>query len=53
MGGDTIVGEGSTIGANVFLTSSVLPHSLVILEDANVKIVSKKDRERSISEFQI
>jgi len=46
MGGDTIVGEGSTVGANVFLTTSVPPHSLVIQEEANVKVMSKKDREK-------
>ena len=54
MGGDTIVGEGSTIGANVFLTSSVPPHSLVIQEDANVKVMSKKDRpKKGENEFHI
>ena len=46
MGGDTIVGEASTIGANVFLTQSVPPHSLVIQEEANVKVMSKKDRPK-------
>jgi len=44
MGGDTVVGEGSTIGANVFLTQSVPPHSLVIQEEANIKVMNKKDR---------
>jgi serine O-acetyltransferase len=53
MGGDTIVGEGSTIGANVFLTGSVPPHSLVVQEDANVKVSSKKDRAKKPAEFQI
>ena len=53
MGGDTTVGEGSTIGANVFLTSSVPPHSLVIQEDANVKVMSKKDREKKGGDFHI
>ena len=53
MGGDTVVGEGSTIGANVFLTSSVAPHSLVVQEDANVKVMSKKDREKKGGEFHI
>ena len=53
MGGDTIVGEGSTIGANVFLTSSVPAHSLVIQEEAKVKVLSKKEREKSAAEFQI
>ena len=53
MGGDTIVGEGSTIGANVFLTTSVPPHSLVVQEDANVKVMSKKDREKKGGDFHI
>jgi serine O-acetyltransferase len=47
MGGDTVVGEGSTIGANVFLTGSVPPHSLVVQEEANVKVVSKKARDKN------
>lgn len=47
MGGDTVVGEGSTIGANVFLTGSVPPHSLVVQEEANVKVVSKKSRDKN------
>ena len=53
MGGDTTVGEGSTIGANVFLTTSVPPHSLVVQEAANVKVMSKKNREKGPDEFQI
>lgn len=53
MGGDTVVGEGSTIGANVFLTSSVPAHSLVIQEEANVKVMSKKDREKQPVDFTV
>lgn len=53
MGGDTVVGEGSTIGANVFLTHSVPPHSLVVQEEANVKVMSKKDRRKEPAEFTI
>lgn len=53
MGGDTVVGEGSTIGANVFLTTSVPAHSLVIQEEANVKVMSKKDRGKAAAEFHI
>lgn len=44
MGGDTIVGAGSTIGANVFLTHSVPGNSLVLQEDARVKVMRKADR---------
>lgn len=53
MGGDTIVGEGSTIGANVFLTNSVPPHSLVIQEEANVKVMNKRDRQKVSLEFTV
>ena len=54
MGGDTIVGEGSTIGANVFLTNSVPPNSIVVQEDANVKVLKKKPKgESGATEFQI
>lgn len=53
MGGDTVVGEGSTIGANVFLTTSVPPHSLVVQEEANVKVMSKKDRQKRTVDFTV
>ena len=53
MGGDTVVGEGSTIGANVFLTASVPAHSLVIQEEANVKVMSKKDHKRQQEDFHV
>lgn len=54
MGGDTIVGEGSTIGANVFLTNSVEPNSIVVQEDANVKVMKKRPKnETAVAEFQI
>jgi len=53
MGGDTEVGEGSTIGANVFLTSSVPAHSLVTQEEAKVKVMSKKEYQRQQAEFHI
>jgi serine O-acetyltransferase len=44
MGGDTVVGAGSTVGANVFLTHSVPPNSLVLQEDARIKVMRKSDR---------
>jgi serine O-acetyltransferase len=53
MGGDTVVGAGTTIGASVFLTNSVPPHSLVIQEQANVKVMSKKDRTRKAVDFDV
>jgi serine O-acetyltransferase len=53
MGGDTVVGESSTIGANVFLRRSVPPHSLVIQEEANVKVLNKKDRQKQTADFTV
>lgn len=53
IGGDTTIGEGSTIGASVFLTNSVPPHSLVVQEDANVKVLRKKDLKPSDTDFSI
>jgi serine O-acetyltransferase len=52
IGGETVVGTGSTIGANVFLMQSVPPQSLVIYEEVNVKVMSK--REKTVrTDFQI
>ncbi len=53
MGGDTVVGEGSTIGASVFLTTSVPPNSLVVLEAANVKVITKKSHDEYVVDYQI
>lgn len=52
MGGDTVVGAGSTIGASVFLTHSVPPNSLVILEGLQVKVMEKRRPEPPL-DFQI
>ena len=41
LGADTLIGEGSTIGGNVFLMHSVPPHSLVVYEEKQLKIYSK------------
>jgi serine O-acetyltransferase len=52
IGGETVVGSGSTIGANVFLMQSVPPNSLVIYEEVNTKVMSKRERH-SGADFQI
>jgi len=44
LGGETSIGDGSTVGANVFLMHSVPPNSLVILEDKQLQILNKKQR---------
>ena len=44
MGGDTVIGAHSTIGANVFLTKSVPPNSLVYYEEKDVAILQKRKK---------
>ena len=39
-----MIGAHSTIGANVFLTHSVPPHSLVFYEEKQLRILDKKKR---------
>lgn len=41
LGGDTVVGKGSTIGGNVFLTQSVPPGSVVLSSSAGVTVKGK------------
>jgi len=53
VGGDTVIGAGSTIGANVFLLHSVPPDSLVLMEDVNVKVISKTTRSSAAVDFEI
>ena len=46
LGGDTVVGRGSVIGGNVWLTTSVPPHSRVTLsrDQLAYEITRKKGR---------
>lgn len=53
VGGETVIGAHSTVGANVFLMHSVPPHSLVLYEEVNVKVLDKREREKGRSDFQI
>lgn len=41
LGGGTLIGDGSTIGANVFLMHSVPPGSLVVYEEKQLRILEK------------
>ncbi|HXG48142.1 MAG TPA: serine O-acetyltransferase EpsC [Methylomirabilota bacterium] len=50
LGGETVIGCGSTIGGNVFLTSSVPPYSLVVFEGVSVKVMSKRERSQIVSD---
>ena len=41
LGGETRIGDGSTVGANVFLMHSVPPGSLVVYEEKQLRILEK------------
>ena len=45
MGADTVIGAGSTIAASVFVTHSIPPRSLVIMEENAFKVLSKDNRD--------
>ena len=54
VGGETRIGAGSTIGANVLLMQSVPANSLVLPEEVNVKVISKPGRgEKGKADFEI
>ncbi len=46
LGGDTVIGRGSTIGGNVFLMTSVPPHSFVANNHPELRIKSQGDTGR-------
>lgn len=41
LGGKTVIGRGSTVGGNVFLTHSIPPGSVVTMEQAHIRIKSR------------
>jgi len=43
LGGETVVGKASTVGGNVWLTHSVPPNSIVMLEEPALVVAEKKD----------
>jgi len=50
LGGETTIGEGRTIGANVFLMHSIPPNSLVLYEPRGLQILDKRDAHRGKQE---
>jgi len=45
MGADTVIGAGSTIAGNVFVTQSVPKRSLVLMQEQSLKVLNKDQRE--------
>lgn len=44
LGGETVIGTGSTVGANVFLMHSIPPNSLVAYEEKKLRVLNKNHR---------
>ncbi len=51
LGGMTIIGEGSVIGSNVWLTKSVAPFSVVVLDNPQHKVKGVKTRTEMQAEL--
>lgn len=47
LGGETVIGRGSVIGGNVWLTRSVEPYSKVVIEDPQIRIVTRAGAARA------
>ncbi len=45
MGADTVIGAGSTIAGNVFVTQSIPPRSLVLMQEQSLKVLNKDARK--------
>jgi serine O-acetyltransferase len=44
LGGETVIGANSTIGGNVFIMDSVPPHSLVVYDGLDMRVLNKEDK---------
>ena len=53
VGGDVVIGKGSTIGASVFLLHSVPPNSLVVCNEPDIKVLEKRSKPSGGTDFQI
>lgn len=49
LGGDTVIGEGSTIGGSVFITSSVPPNSVVTFTPPELRMKTKGEQASTAS----
>ncbi len=52
LGGETVIGTHSTIGGNVFLMDSVDPHSLVIYDGLDMRVLAKQEKAKA-SDYDI
>ncbi len=53
LGGETVVGKGCTLGGNVFLTSSIPPKMVVMMESPRLRIRERRKKGSDGNDFQI
>ena len=53
LGGDTVIGRGSAIGGNVWLTKSVPPYTKVYQDTPRLRIIAPEDKPESGWDFVI
>lgn len=51
LGGDTVIGEGATVGGNIWLTHSIPPGSLVQNEAANIRL--RENHSHQVLDYSI
>ena len=44
LGGETVIGEGATVGGTVFLTHSVPANHLVVMKDAEIRMIDRSKK---------
>jgi serine O-acetyltransferase len=53
LGGHTVIGHDSVIGASVWLTQSVAPHTTVVLEKPKLRMRSEMERLEADQNYQV
>jgi serine O-acetyltransferase len=53
LGGMTVIGHDSVIGASVWVTQSVAPHTTVVLEKPKLRMRSEMDRLDAGQNYQV
>lgn len=53
LGGDTVIGHHAVIGSNVWITHSVAPHTVVMLEKPSLRMRGPQSASPFVSDYQI
>jgi serine O-acetyltransferase len=50
LGGETVIGKGSTVGGNTYITASIEPGSLVRQESPRLEVLNKRTKDRATAQ---